>query len=230
MVAEMDRVCIQEALTYHASAAGYAPSFGNPCLAEETRLSPRLHPCWAVMPHHTAEMEKPRVLAKSLTGAGVRAVRLFPRLHRYSLAEWSAGELLSELAARAIVTCLDFHRSHWAEEVVDYDAIASICKQHPTLPVVLVREGIGSTRYLYPLLDRFENFYIELSYYQASGGVAAISRRFGAHGMLFGTGLPDYEAGPALSMIYFAELSFEEKKLVAGDNLRRLLAKVDLRD
>src|SRR5262249_51902474 len=162
-------------------AAGYAPSFGNSCLAAETGLSKRLHPCWAVMPHHTAEMERPADLVQSLTRAGVRAVRMFPRLHRYSLAEWSAGALLSELAARAIVTCLDFHRSHWAEEVVDYDAVASICEQHPALPVVLMREGIGSPRYLYPLLNRFENFYIELSYYQAAGGVAAIARRFGAH-------------------------------------------------
>jgi predicted TIM-barrel fold metal-dependent hydrolase len=101
-----------------------------------------------------------------------------------------------------------------------------ICKTFSDLPVILVREGIGSTRYLYPMLERLPNLFLEVSYYQASGGLSSVARRFGAGRLLFGTGLPEYSAGPAVAMLYHADLSAEEKKLVAGDNLRHLLGAV----
>jgi hypothetical protein len=43
---------------------------------------------------------------------------------------------------------------------------------------------------------------------------------------LFGTGLPAYEAGPAISMLFYSELSSKEKQMVAGGNLRSLLEAV----
>lgn len=226
LIEEMDRVGIAEALVYHANAAGYSPTFGNQQLAEDLGVTPRLHGCWVILPHHTAEMEVPRVLVSQILAAGVRAVRMFPRIHRFSLSNWSVEELLGELSEHKIPLFLDFNRSHWAEEVVDYDQVVRICQAFPTLPVILVREGIGSTRCVYPILDRFDNFYLEISYYQASGGLADISKRFGARHLLFGTGLPEYSAGPAISMIYYLELSFDEKKKISGNNLRHLLLAV----
>jgi hypothetical protein len=221
---EMERVHIHEALVYHASAASYSPARGNMQLCADIEGASHLQPCWVVMPHYTSEFHRPDELINRLGESGVRAVRMFPRSHRYSIAEWSAGELLAMLAERRIPLFLDFDRTHWAEEVVDYDGVSRICRLHPSLPVVLVREGIGSARYLYPLFDEYANFHIELSYYQAAGGIADIARQFGADRMLFGTGLPDYEAGPTITMLYFSEIPFSDKKMIAGDNLRRLLA------
>jgi predicted TIM-barrel fold metal-dependent hydrolase len=223
---EMDRLGIAQALVYHASAAGYDPEFGNAQLMKELRATSRMRACWVVMPHHTGEMENPGTLLPRMLAAGACAVRIFPTLHRFSIAGWSVDELLGELNDHRIPLFLDFGRSHWAEEVVDYDGVARICREFPSLPVVLVREGIGSVRYIYPLLECFENLLLELSYYQPSGGVADICRRFGAGRLLFGTGLPAYSGGPAISMLYFADISFQEKKRVGGDNLRNLLLAV----
>jgi len=221
---EMDRLGIAEALVYHASASGYDPEFGNTQLLQELSTASRLHPCWVVMPHYTGEMEDPATLIPRMLAAGVHAVRMLPAVHRFSISGWSVDELLGELNTHRIPLFLDFGRSHWAEEVVNYDAVARICREFPSLPVVLVREGIGSSRYLYPLLECFGNLHLELSYYQASDGVADICRRFGAERLLFGTGLPEYSGGPAISMLYFSGISFEDKKRIAGGNLRNLLA------
>jgi predicted TIM-barrel fold metal-dependent hydrolase len=226
LITEMDRLGIAEALVYHASAAGYSPSFGNAKLAEELGGNQRLHGCWVVMPHYTGELQNPLSLVRNMLAAGIRAARLIPRRHRFSLSAWSVDELLSVLADHRVPVFLDFGRSHWAEEVVDYDQVARICTGFPFLPLILVREGIGSTRYLYPLLEKFANLFIEVSYYQAAEGLADICQRFGPSHLLFGTGLPEYAAGPAIAMLHYAQISFEEKRLIAGDSFRRLLQAV----
>jgi hypothetical protein len=220
---EMKRVGIAEALVCHASAAGYSPTLGNQKLVRELQAMPRLHPCWVVMPCHTGEVEPPCRLVPNLIAAGVRAVRMLPRLHRFSLSAWSVDELLAELEEHRVPLFLDFGRLHWSEEVVDYDQTVRICSAFRNLPLVLVREGIGSTRYIYPILEKFANFFLELSYYQVAGGIADICRRFGAHRLLFGSGLTDYAAGPPVAMLQFADILNDEKKSIGGDNLRRLL-------
>lgn len=228
MIDEMDRVEIEEALVHHATAAGYSPEEGNQQLAADIAGHPRLHPCWVLMPHHTGEMAQPETLVPRMLAAGGRAARIMPNAHRFSLCSWSIDALFSELERRRLPLFLDSGRTHWAENVLDYDQVARICGAFPRLPLVLVREGIGSTRYLYALMSRFENLLLEISYYQASDGVADITRRFGARRLLFGTGLPDYSAGSPISMLERAEISEAERRLIAGDNLRRLLEEVYL--
>ncbi len=223
---EMDRLGIGEALVFHANASGYAPAAGNQELVQALRGQSRLSGCWIVLPHHTGEMAAPRDLVREALSEGIRTVRLLPRLHRFSLAEWSADELLGQLEEHRIPVLLDFGRTHWAEDVVDYGQVTRICATFPALPLVLMREGIASLRYLYPLLERFANLHLDISYFQASGGLADVTRRFGARRLLFGTGLPEYSGGPAVAMLCYADLSIEDKRRIAGDNLRDLLSGV----
>jgi predicted TIM-barrel fold metal-dependent hydrolase len=224
--AEMDRCGIAEALVYHSLAAAYEPSFGNERLLEEIAEFPGLYACWVLIPGESSAFRGSLHPFSEILQSKLQAVRVFPKRHRVSLSSWSADGLLQELAAHNVPLFLDFDRAHWADDPVDYDQVSRICETFPALPVVLVREGIGSTRYLYPLLERFDNLHIEISYYQASGGLEEITRRFGAGHLLFGTGLPDYSAGPAISMLLLSGLSQEEKRLIGGDNLRKLLRAV----
>jgi len=226
LVAEMDRCGITEALTYHAAAEGYSPAYGNARLLDEIGREPRLHAVWVAMPQQIDEAGDGRLWARQMLATGVRAARMFPSRHRFSLSGWSVNNLLGELNEYHLPLFLDFERRHWLDNVVDYDAVHRIGVDFPRLPLVLVREGIGSTRFLYPLFERLENLYIEISYYQAPGGLADIAKRFGTRRLLFGTGLPVYAAGPAVSMLLGSELSWQEKEMVAGANLRALLQQV----
>jgi len=223
---ELDRCGIAEALVYHSFAGGYSPSIGNAILSAEISAIPRFHGVWVVLPHHTEEMPAPGLLVEKTLAIDIRAVRMFPVRHRFLLSDWSVDKLLEKLSEHRLPLFLDYDRTHWSEDIVDYDAVCRICKQFPTLPLILVREGIGSARYLYPLLERFDNLHLETSYYQAPCGLEDISRKFGAKHLLFGTGLPIYEAGPAISMLLCSEISPEEKQMVAGGNLRSLLDSV----
>lgn len=226
LIAEMDRCGIAEALVHHSIASENHPVVGNKRLLNEIQSNQRLHGCWVVLPPASFEMSEPPQLVESMLAAGIKAARMLPSRHRFLLSSWSIDPLLEELARHNLPLFIDYERPHWSANVVDYNEIYRICSQFPSLPLVLVREGIGSVRYLYPLLSELENLYLEVSYYQAASGLADISARFGARRLLFGTGLPFYAAGPPISMLVHAELSPEEQRLIAGGNLRRLLAEV----
>ena len=226
LVGEMDRCGIAESLVCHSWAAGCSPREGNSILMAEISGLPRLHGVWVIVPPHTGEMERPDILVKQILANQVRAVRMFPLRHRFLLSEWSVNEILERLNEHRLPLFLDFDRNHWAEDVVDYCSVRRMSEDFPDLPIVLVREGIGSLRYLYPLLERCDNLYIETSYYQTASGLEDISKRFGSKHLLFGSGLPSYEAGPAISMLIHADISEQQRRMVAGDNLRMLVSAV----
>ena len=215
LVKEMEYCGISEALVYHSMAKEYAPSVGNEMLLEEIKGKP-LHPCWAVMPHHTGEMPPPDELLAQLKGKGVRAVRAFPVAQSFRLSDWCAGELLDMLEANRIPFFLDMDQTNWED-------VAGILKAHPKLNLCLLRISYRGDRMMYPLMEKYETLRIEAATYQVNRGIEEVCKRFGAKRLLFGTGLPVTEAGPSIAQITYADISDEEKRRIAGDNLRGLL-------
>ena len=168
------------------------------------------------MPDHTGEMPPPDELCDRMAQGGVRAVRLFPQMHSFSLSEWCSGELLGALEARRVPVFIDHDQTNW-------DEVDRICAAHPSLPLVLLRPNYRVHRSLYPLFERHANLHIEIGIYVAHNAIADCARRFGAERMLFGSALPHYTPGGPIANIMYSEISDAEKALIAGGNLRRLL-------
>ncbi len=215
LMKEMEYIGIAEALVYHSMAKEYAPSAGNEMLFREIEGKP-LHPCWVVMPHHTNEMPPPDELLKQMKEKGVRALRAFPNLHQFRLSEWCAGELLEMIEANNIPLFLDMDQTSWED-------VARMLEEHPRMNLILLRTSYRIDRYIYPLFDKYEGLRIELATYQVNFGIEEICKRFGAHRLLFGTGLPFTEAGPSIAQIAYANISDDEKAMIAGGNLRKLM-------
>ena len=216
LVKEMEYSGIGEALAYHSMAKEYAPSVGNEMLLKEIESKP-IRPCWVVMPHNTGEMPPPDELLARMTHNGIKAVRGFPAAQSFRLSDWCAGPLLDMLEAKRIPFLLEMDQTNWED-------VAGILKAHPYLNLVLLRTSYRCDRMLYPLFEKYEGLRIEAATYQVTCGIEEVCRRFGAGRLLFGTGLPFTEAGPSIAQITYAEISEQEKQLIAGENLRRLLA------
>lgn len=214
--AELAHFGVARALAYHALAKEYSPAEGNRALLEDRR--PWLEPCWVVMPHHTGELPAPRDLLREMDQAGVRAVRLFPKDHTWHLGEWSSGELLEALAQEGIVTLLD-------PEQTDWDEVDAVCRRHPQLPLILLRPNYRTARFLYPLFERHANLHIEFSFYQAHQGIEEVCQRFGAHRLVFGSGLPTFSPGGPVAMVTYADLGQSDKQVIASGTLCRLLGR-----
>lgn len=121
------------------------------------------------------------------------------------------------IAANGIPLFLDMDQTNWEE-------VATILQRRSNLNLVLLRTSYRIDRVIYPLFERYENLRIEAATYQVNYGIEEVCRRFGARRLLFGTGLPVTEAGPSIAQIAYAEISDEDKALIAGGNLWELLS------
>ena len=127
-----------------------------------------------------------------------------------------SGELLKELENHRIVAIIQIDQMGW-------DGLHGLCDRYPELPVIITNLSYRVNRYLYPLLEKFRNLYVETSGYQGHKSVEAICARFGAERLIFGAKMPYFAPGPALTMINYSLVSDEDKEKIAGGNLRRLL-------
>lgn len=207
---------IRRALAFHSLGKELHPVEGNAKIAEEIG-GHEITPSWVAMPHHTGDMPKPAEFVTLMRAAGAKAVRLFPNIHSYSLSEWCSGQMFSEFEASHVPVLVECDQAN-------YEMVASILAAHPDLRLTLVRTSYRGDRYLYPLFEKYDHLSIETSSYVVTGGVEAICERFGSSRLVFGTGMPFFEPGNAVSLITYAQISDKDKQAIASGNLERLLA------
>lgn len=215
LTAAWDRVGIDGGLAYHAWAWEWSPRRGNEALLEITGTGGRIRPCFVALPHATHETEP--VLRFAQTVRQTRgAVRLFPGKHAWSTRDWCAGALFDALASARVPTLIDVTQADW-------DGIAAILAAHPRLQLIVLETFYRVDRVVYPLMERYPGLHLEANTYGAFMGVEAIVRNFGAGRLIFGTGLPELEAGGPMALVAYAEISDEDRAKIAGGNLLRLL-------
>lgn len=219
LLEEMDFFGIEEALVYHALAKEYAPGVGNEKLLEEIKGNKRMHSCWVLLPPSTEELSRPEELIETMLSKGIRAVRLFPKIQNFSLDEWSWGEFWTLLEKHKMIVLIGLDQTSWKE-------LNDIGARYPRIPIILTEVNYGINRNLYPLLEKFNNLFIEISGYQVHRGIETICKRFGAKHLIFGSRMPFYTPGSTLMMLTHAKISEAEKSLIANGNLRRLLKEV----
>jgi predicted TIM-barrel fold metal-dependent hydrolase len=217
-VEAMARAGIGRALVCHSLSIEAHPSVGNARVVAETANLPSLLPCWVALPPTAGEMPSPEDFLRAMREASVRAVRLCPSAgrHQFPLGTADAQRLLLVLAERRIPTLVDGSEISWSD-------VEAIAKAHPRLPLILLNVGYRAIRTLYPIFEAAPNVHIETSLYQACGALREGVARFGARRFLFGTNLPRFEPGCAVATVLYADISEDDKRLVAGGNLEALL-------
>lgn len=207
---------IRRALVYSALSKELHPVEGNAAVMEEVKGSP-LVPCWSALPASTREMGTPDEFIKKMRANAAGALRLFPSTHSYNLSEWCMGAMYEALEADRVPILVDMAQTN-------FDHIASALRAFPRLRIVIMRPAYRSDRMIYALMERYEHFCVETSNYVASGGIEEVCKRFGSHRLIFGTGLPYFEPGAAVSPVTYAEIDDADKQAIAAGNLEALLA------
>jgi hypothetical protein len=208
LLAEMDRFGIKEALVSHFTAEEYDAEEGNRALARD--LHPRMVPAWAALPD-------PEFIEKlgALRPAAVR-LSFGAKKHNFSPAPWCCGELYERLQECSILMTI-------TRENIEWDSLASLLEKYPRLPVLLLETGYRADRYLFPLLQRHSNLYLDTSTYLAHRQLESFVDRFGPARLVFGSRLPLYTPGAALAVLATARISDDAKLAIAGGTLRQLL-------
>jgi hypothetical protein len=215
---------IENALVYHAMAKEYDPQVGNDLLIEELQNQTILSPMWVLLPHYTGEFDSPAILVEKMRRHGVKAVTMFPSpsCHNFSLADFACGELFRALEEYRIPLFIGL------DQLGGLQSLDTLCTNHPELRIVITGVNYRIDRDLYPLMQKYTNFFMETSGYKVMDGIAEICSHFGAQRLLFGTGMPVTSGSAAVGLITYANITQKEKQMIASDNLMKLLGGVQL--
>ena len=218
LLKEMETAGIDEALVYHTVARDGHPPIGNSMLMDEIRNHRELYPVWVVLPHHTGEMPHPDKLLPEMKKNNVKAVRIYPKAnyHSFSISEWCSGALLGALEEECIPLILDMEISSWED-------VNTILENHKKLPVIAATCTYRNNRYIYPLLEKHKNLFIELSRFMGGGAIEDLVKRFGSHHLIFGSNMPQYTGTAAVALLTYSDIDQKAKKAIAGGNLSNLL-------
>ncbi len=222
---EMEYCGIHGALVHHNLAREYDPMYGNRLLMREIKDNPRLIPCWVLLPHQTGEVPRGEKLVREMLKNGVRAAKLYPRVHHYAFNEDTCGEIFSALEDAEVPLFVEGGQVYGGEQTIQitFEELEALCTRHRKLNVVLQGMKWESTRLILPLMHKHKRLHLEFSNYQLGHGFEIFVEWFGAERILFSTGALEKSPGAAKAYLDYAQISLEDKRKIAGGNLARLL-------
>jgi len=227
----MDKYDIAEALVHSSEARIVWPRLrGNERLLKDIEGQPRLHPVWVLTPPEKSDPAGCRKVVDDMLTAGVRAARLrmgiVPPLH------WVWQDLCEALEEHRVPCLLDFAKPLTSSTACvpsgwEIDGVREIALAHPDLPIILSHAsgGLGLNAATLPLMHRVPNLVIDVTaivdYWRR------VAREIGPERVVFASGMPFYAPGILVSNVQYAlDLSDEQKRMICGDNVRRLLEAV----
>jgi len=225
LISFINKASISKCLVFGSLAKYSEIQTGNNILINAIKDNERLIPCAIAMPHHSGEFPHPKEFYRYLANNNIRAVRIFPTFHGVSLYTWLWNDLFTILESAKIPLFIDFSLKHWSEEI-NWEQIKNICENFPLLPIILIRMSLKADRYIYYLMQNMKNLYIETSYYLVNNGIEKLVKSFGAEKLIFGTGIPVYNPNPSITMLNFSDINENERQMIAGGNLMKLLEEV----
>lgn len=227
LLEEMVFCGINRALVRHITMEEGSPVVGNELVLQETASFNALEPSWAILPPQTKELGTLDEFLTQMKVKSIRALWAFPSRHCYLLNRATFGELFEIMIQRQIPLFIPT-REH-SDGLEGFAMIDALLRDFPKFIVVATNHGCwGQDRLFRPLIEQYENFYIDTSSYQLDGGISDFCKRYGPYRMLFGTGFPEIPMGGPLLTLAQAEISDEAKEAIFGGNLERLLKEVRL--
>ncbi|NOZ62206.1 MAG: amidohydrolase family protein [Calditrichaeota bacterium] len=223
MLKDMERCQIHGALIYSNLAKELQPSVGNEEVIRVCEKHPRLIPAWVVLPDQCGDVPKTAQLIREIKDKNVKAVKIFPRLHRYPVDERTLGNLFRALEEAEIPLMIDNGEANTDFVQISWQEVGWICQNYPNLKVILHSVRWEATRSLLPILKEFPNLFVEFSNYQANRIIDFLVEQVGADQLLFGTQMMLKSPGAAKAFIDYADISEQDRRKIAGENLIRIL-------
>ena len=212
----MDRCHIEKAIAYTAPDPA-DPHAGNRELLRLTEGNPRFLRQWQAIPSATGEFLQPEALLAEMKANHVTSLRLSPITCRFSMEPYCVGKLMNAAADCHIPVFLDL------ETELDPKTMYNLCQTYPDVNFVFCKPAYGWNRVIAGVAETCPNFHVGAGNYLVHGGIKLFCQHYGAKQLVFDTGLPVSCATSAVPLICYADISQEEKELIAHGNIERLL-------
>lgn len=214
----MDTYGIQKVAAYHHLALQDAEA-GNRKMLELSSNNDRIFPVYVIDPPiESAYLRDQDTLAEILSG-GAKAVRLFPKNTGWQLHPLYVGEILSVLEEMQMPVLLEFDQC-------DLTLLPQILEAFPKLRLVLLRFGLRQSRYIYPILKRYENVKFGMGFMADVEVLDDYVNRYGAERFLFSAGIPKYDPCGAIAMVLGLSISDAEKEKIFSGNFLSMIQEI----
>ena len=222
LISEMDRVGIEKAVVWHRAQYDHDATVGNKKLIESIKgHESRLIPSWTVLPDITDREYAPNIFFDNMKKNGVRALRAYPEQDRYFLCDVTMGEQLALISEMKIPLYLS--------PMFGFEMIYKVLSEFPELTVIMSNIGWWpSARLVWPLIQRYPNFYFETGDFSQLRGIEEVCEKFGSERMLYGSNFPTNAMSGSIYTLMQAKISDEDRENIAHRNMERLLSEVKL--
>lgn len=209
---------IDSCVTYHAEAGREPEEFNLQMCRMAAASGGKLRACLLLnpsleslgLPGEGTPVERLKALRPS-------AVRVMPDAQAFLFNDFYAAEILEvcqQLRMPIILT-------------KKYDAmflhdLPQVCEKYPNVPIILPRFGLKQSRYYFPILKKLPNVYLDMSTMLDTASIEEICQRFGSEHLVFGSGLPGYEPSGAYGLLFYAQISQQDRENIAHANFERL--------
>jgi len=219
----LNRRFVTGGLVSHWHSKRVSAQDGNACLARVLQgQGENLFAVWTGLPLYPAESGS--VPGSADLPKNLRAIRVFPKSHNFPLVDWCIGTLCEWLVSRSLPLFI------WHTEF-DWPALYQLAKAFPRLKILVESQPqkiLYHTRPLFAAMRDLPNILVEMSNFAGQGFVDYAVKEFGAERFIFGSFLPVADPLVPIGMIIDADIPEQEKRLIAGENLRRIIKEVRL--
>jgi len=222
MVAMNDRLGIT--LTGLASNLAIDSDYarGNELTAQAVRAFPN-NLFGYVVPHPRYRQGVLAELRRGFDELGLRAIKLHPAVHNYSVLEPACEDIWRFAEERQAVVLV---HTWEGDERCRPKAFGQIAEAHPTVRFLLGHSGGGpiGRREAVEVAKAHSNLYLDIcSSRLMSADVEYLVGEVGAERVLFGSDSPWIDPRFTLGKVAYANLADEQLRLILGENMARLL-------
>jgi predicted TIM-barrel fold metal-dependent hydrolase len=160
-----------------------------------------------------------------------RIFKIFPKSHLFYLNDYYMRKIFEEMAGVNFPLMLDLKELDiTGNKYFAIDDLKVLLSENKKLPVILETslKQCMFNRFYFPLMEEFENLYLEVSGMLLMDQIEHYVSKFGSERLIFGSNFPNTSFEVNTSRIESADIDEVSKENIAGKNISGLLEKISL--
>jgi predicted TIM-barrel fold metal-dependent hydrolase len=213
LVREMDKYHITASLTLCTIGVFYDHNRGNAITLEAAKANNRLIPVATVNP---TKWYGSAVDLQAVCAQGFKILKFFPDEQGWAIRSSAFAKVVEQAASLKIPIIVSIAHSG------DPTDVSSVTASYPA-PVVLGSVSLETLSEVVAVMEKHPSLLIGTHELHAPGALEMLVSRVGAERIVFGSGSPRRVIASSLAYVANSELSNEQKSLILGGNIKRVL-------
>ncbi len=161
----------------------------------------------------------------------VRLFRVFPKKQLFYINDFYMEKIFDVLSEKKFPVMLDLKQFDiTGAKYFDINVVETVLEKYQDMPVIMeasLKQCMFS-RYFFPLLEKFENLYLEISGLLLYDQIELYVEKFGSDRLIFGTNYPNLPIEINTNRIILADISGEDKRNIAFNNLNNIIEGIEI--